>query len=96
MLTQNPGVQRPGLCSDVLRVLTPHQHVAVLDKQLTVPKCPQAGAALGLHLTLGGVIRVLQPQTGSNAGSKCSYLGSQGVPEGLGAVSLMAHAWNGR
>lgn len=79
ILTHNPGVQGPGLCSDVLHVLTPQQHVAVLDKQLAVPKCPQTGAALGLHLTLGGVVQVFQPQTGSNACLKCSYLGSQGL-----------------
>lgn len=77
----------PGLCSDMLHVWMPHQHVVVLDKQLTVPKCPQTGAALGLCLTLGGVICILQPQTGSNACLKCNYLGSQGLsPRKVGAM----------
>lgn len=81
----------------MLRVLMLHQHVAVLDKQLTVPKCPQTGSALDPYLTLGDMTQVLQPQTGSNACLKCSYWeAKEFLLEGLGAVPAMAHAWNGR
>lgn len=47
ILTQNPGVRWPGLRSDVLRVLTLHQHAAVLLQTTPHAETPADWRCLG-------------------------------------------------
>lgn len=55
ILTQNPGVRWPGLRSDVLRVLTLHQHVAVLLQTTPRAETPTDRRCLGSSPDLGRV-----------------------------------------